>query len=355
MKVLTVLGARPEFIQWAPVTRALRRRHQEVVVHTGQHFDPNMSDVFFQELDLPAPDHHLGVHGGAHGEQTGRMLIELEKVMQREAPDWVVLFGDTNSTLAAALCAAKQQRPVAHIEAGLRSYDRAMPEEVNRVLVDHVSTLLLCPTERAVSQLAAEGITLGVHLVGDVRVDLVPQVLKLARSKIGRLRKEAGIGESEPFVFSTIHRASNTDSSERLEKVLGALAQVPLPVVLPVHPRLKCRMKDFRLKFPGSVRAIDPVSFLETTALLDASKYVVTDSGGLQKEAYLLSKQTITLRDTTEWAETITAGYNRLTEPDSEPFLAALTAAERVVSRHPDLYGSPGVCERIALLLEQRP
>ena len=353
MKVATIVGARPEFIQVGPFSRAVRSKHEELLVHTGQHYDADMSKVFFEELGLPQPGENLGVGGGSHGEQTGRMLEKLDALFQREAPDWVVVFGDTNSTIAGALAATKLHIPVGHIEAGLRSYDRRMPEEVNRVLVDHVSTLLFAPTPVAVRNLAQEGIEQGVHMVGDIRVDVVDEALAQARPRLAGLRDRAGLGADEPFAVATIHRASNTDDPARLKAVMDALGRVGLKVVLPVHPRLKARLSDAALSLPSRVCAVPPTTFYETIALLDGSKLVVTDSGGLQKEAYMVGRPTITLRDTTEWVETIDAGWNRLAEPAPDSFDPAVAAAmEAPPSERPPLYGTPGVGERIVRLLE---
>lgn len=352
MKILTVVGARPEFIQTAPVSRAIRARHQEVLVHTGQHYDDNMSAVFFEDLGIPKPEYHLGVSAGSHGKQTGATLEALENVMLEEKPDWVVVFGDTNSTVAAALAAAKLRIPLAHIEAGLRSFDRRMPEEVNRVVADHLSQVFFAPTKVAVENLAREGITTGVELVGDVRVDVVHQTLERARERQAEIRARASLGEDERFCLATLHRPSNTDDPERLAAVLDALGLIEFPVVLPVHPRLNKMMDQFGLAFPANVRKIAPAGFLDMMALLDACSLVVTDSGGLQKEAYMAARPAITLRDTTEWVETIEAGWNRLSEPDRESFSRALDQAMSASPAHPDLYGSPGVCDRIVDCLE---
>lgn len=351
MKIMTIVGARPEFIQTAPVTQAIRRRHTDILVHTGQHYDDNMSAVFFTELGIPEPDLNLGVGSGSHAEQTGQMLVKLEQAMLRERPDWVVVFGDTNSTIAGALAAAKIHIPVAHIEAGLRSYDRAMPEEINRVLTDHLSELLLAPTPAAVENLAKEGITEGVRLVGDVRVDVLLGMTERARARRDALFAVTRLQTGDRFALATIHRASNTDDRARLQAIVDAFNTLELPVVLPVHPRLRKMMAEFGLSFSGNVRAIDPVGFLDMVALLDACQIVITDSGGLQKEAYMLRRPCVTVRDTTEWVETVQCGWNRLTEP--ETFKAAVAEAlAPPPAAHPDLYGAPGVGERIVDALE---
>lgn len=353
MKVLTVVGARPEFIQTAPVSRALRERHQEVLVHTGQHYDDNMSRVFFEDLCISPPEHHMGVGAGLHGQQTGRMLSRVEKIMMAERPDWVLVFGDTNSTVAAALAAAKLCLPLAHIEAGLRSFDRRMPEEVNRVVTDHLSQLLLSPTELAVKNLACEGISKGVELVGDVRVDVVTQTIAEAEPRRDGLMRDLGLEQGAEFVLATLHRPSNTDDKERLCQILAALGQLELPVVLPVHPRLAKMKKEFHLSFPANVREAKPLGFVDMMALMGACRMVITDSGGLQKEAYMAARSTVTLRDTTEWAETVTAGWNRLAEPEPEEFLASVRAALDPPAERPELYGAPGVAARIVDALER--
>lgn len=351
MKIMTIVGARPEFIQTAPVSKAIRKRHTEILVHTGQHYDDNMSAVFFSDLGIPQPEINLEVGSGGHAAQTGQIMVKMEEAMLREKPDWVLVFGDTNSTIGAALAAAKIHIPVAHIEAGLRSYDRKMPEEINRVMTDHISNVLFPPTQVAVDNLKKEGISEGVHLVGDVRVDVVLDTVPRARGQQARLFEQTGLKAGEPFALATIHRASNTDDKARLANIIEAFNTLDLPVVLPVHPRLKKMMGEFSLSFSGNVRTIDPIGFLDMVALLDACTIVITDSGGLQKEAYMLYKPAVTVRDTTEWIETVNSGWNRLTEPSD--FKAAVAKAlEPPPVTHPDFYGAPGVCERIVDVLE---
>jgi UDP-GlcNAc3NAcA epimerase len=352
MKVFTIVGARPEFIQLTPVSAAIRQRHTEVLVHTGQHFDDNMSKVFFDELALPHPTYYLGIGGGTHATQTGNMLIALEAKMMEERPDWVLVFGDTNSTVAGALAAAKLHIPIAHVEAGLRSYDRLMPEEVNRVITDHLSTVLLAPTPIACSNLAKEGITRGVEQVGDVRVDVMRHLLERTAGRFDTIRSGLGLSAGTPFALATIHRASNTDDKTRLSEIVNALGRAKLPFVLPVHPRLGKMLEQFGLSLPRNVYQLPPVGILDMVALIDACRLVVTDSGGLQKEAYLLERPTITLRDTTEWVETIEAGWNRLCEPN-ELEQAVTSALSVQPSAHPPLYGSVGVGGRIVDQLEK--
>lgn len=350
MKVLTVVGARPQFIKAAPVSRALRRMGREVLVHTGQHYDAAMSDIFFTELELPAPDYHLGVGSGSHGAQTGQMLTHLEAVMERERPDWVLVYGDTNSTLAGALAATKLHLPVAHVEAGLRSYNRQMPEEINRVVTDHVSTLLLCPTDTAVVNLAREGITVGVHQVGDVMYDATLQLAPLARDR-SALTQRLGLRAGE-YILLTVHRADNTDSPERLGAILRTVAAAGLPVVFPVHPRTRTRLATHGLEplLDSPLQAIEPVSYLNMLALEQGAAVIVTDSGGVQKEAFMFGVPCITCRTETEWTETVTAGANVLVGADPERLAAALVSPSRPQPAA-DFYGDGRAAERIAAIL----
>jgi UDP-GlcNAc3NAcA epimerase len=311
-KILSVVGARPQFIKAAPVSKALAAHGglAEVMVHTGQHFDDNMSSAFFEELELAAPAYQLGIHGGGHGVMTGRMLMALEEVMVREQPHAVLVYGDTNSTLAGALSAAKLRLPIGHVEAGLRSF-RQMPEEINRALTDRVSRWLFCPTPGAVDNLAREGMTQGVHFVGDVMFDtsLMMQARARASSTIlARLGLAAG-----GFQLASLHRAENTDERSALERAVRYLAAAAreAPVVMPLHPRTRAAVASFGLDL-GPIRSVDPVGYLDMIALIDGCSRVLTDSGGLQKEAYFFRKPCVTLRDATEWPETIEAGWNRL-------------------------------------------
>ncbi len=353
MKIVTIAGTRPEFIQTSRVSHAIRRRHTEIFVNTGQHYDDLMSQVFFRELDVPRPDVDLnvGTEGASHAVQTAHVLMRLETVLLRERPDWVVVYGDTNSTIAGALAAAKLHLRIAHIEAGLRSFDRKMPEEVNRILTDHVSDLLLAPTAVAVANLANEGITRGVLNVGDVRVDVLAAFVPKARDRQPQQLAACGLSHGEPFALATIHRASNTDDPTQLRAIATAFANLDVPVVLPVHPRLRKMLTQAGITFGPSVRPIAPLGFLDMLALLDACDIVVTDSGGLQKEAYMLSRPCVTVRDTTEWTETVRSGWNRLTTPAG--LAAAVASARRSrPEEHPDLYGAPGVSERVVDALE---
>jgi UDP-GlcNAc3NAcA epimerase len=317
-RILTIVGARPQFIKAAALSRVLAGTAdlEERLVHTGQHHDANMSAVFFQELGIADPWLHLGISGGGHGEMTGRMLIALEAAMRGERPAAVLIYGDTNSTLAGALAAAKLNIPIIHVEAGLRSFNRRMPEEINRVLADHVSSLLLCPTRTAVENLRREGLSRGVHAVGDVMYDAMRHATAAARERSG-LVGELGLGGG-PFALCTLHRAETTHDPETFARAFAFVEAEAerQPVVFPVHPRTR-KMLEAAGRSPKGVRQIEPVGYLDMHALLAACSLVLTDSGGLQKEAYFHRKPCITLRDETEWVETIEAGWNRLwTSPD---------------------------------------
>lgn len=319
-KIFTVLGARPQFIKAAPVSRALARAGlSEVIVHTGQHFDALMSDVFFDELDIPKPAYNLEVNSLGHGAMTGRMLEKLEEAMLAEKPDMVLVYGDTNSTLAGALAGAKLNIPVAHVEAGLRSFNRRMPEEVNRVVADHVSTLLFCPTRSAVDNLRAEGVQEGVHAVGDVMFDMTLAAIERSAGR-SRILEKHGLRPGG-YAVATVHRAENTDDPERFARIVAWLEEAAraTPVVMPVHPRTR-KLFASRGIDPAGLTLIEPVGYLDMTRLVHHAAAVFTDSGGLQKEAYFHRVPCVTLRDETEWVETIEAGWNRLwTEPEVSP------------------------------------
>jgi UDP-GlcNAc3NAcA epimerase len=320
MRILTVVGARPQFVKAAAISRAIARRTgiSEILVHTGQHFDPGMSQIFFDELGLEAPRLNLGIHGGGHGEMTGRMLAALERIIIEERPGLVLVPGDTTSTLAGALAAAKLRVPVAHLEAGLRSFNRRMPEEINRVLTDHVSALLLCPTETAVINLAREGIVGGVHDVGDVMYDAA--LFAAAASRHSQILDRLGIVE-RGYAVATVHRAESTDNTETLGEIVGFLRRqaCEFPVIFPMHPRTRKQISRWNLAL-GDILACDPVGYLDMHRLLRSAVAVFTDSGGLQKEAYFHRVPCVTLRSETEWVETVEAGWNRLWQgPDYMP------------------------------------
>jgi UDP-GlcNAc3NAcA epimerase len=318
--VLTVVGARPQFIKAAPVSKALAAAGlKEILVHTGQHFDTRMSDVFFEELDIPPPAHNLQINSLGHGAMTGRMLEKLEEVMLAEKPGVVLIYGDTNSTAAGALAAAKLHIPVAHVEAGLRSFNKRMPEEINRIVADHLSTLLLCPTRTAIDNLAREGITAGVYAVGDVMYDTTLAAIERAevRSNIIEILDLA----PRSYAVCTIHRAENTNDPERFAAVVAWLEKAAnnVPVVMAVHPRTR-KLMTATGRTPDRIRLVDPLGYLDMAQLVHHATTVFTDSGGLQKEAYFHRVPCVTLRDETEWIETIEAGWNRLwTVPEYRP------------------------------------
>lgn len=315
--VFTVVGARPQFIKAGAVSRVIAARPGlvERIVHTGQHYDANMSDIFFDELGIPAPARHLGFGGGSHGAMTGRMLEGLEAAMIEDKPDAVLVYGDTNSTLAGALAAAKLHIPVIHVEAGLRSFNRRMPEEINRVMADHVSALLLCPTRTGVENLKIEGLTRGVHLVGDVMHDATLYAIEQSKT-VSSIIEDLGLTGTD-FAVCTLHRAENTDDEQRFTRIIAFVENHARDreVIFPVHPRTRKVMAERGME-PEGVRLIDPVGYFDLNRLLADASLVLTDSGGLQKEAYFHRTPCITLRDETEWVETIEAGWNRLWTQD---------------------------------------
>lgn len=359
VKVVTVVGARPQFIKAAAVSRVIRgdaaRRVREVIVHTGQHFDDNMSKVFFDQLEIPAPDYDLGISGGSHGQMTGRMLEALERVLQAERPDWVLIYGDTNSTLAGALAAAKLHQKVAHVEAGLRSFNRRMPEEINRIVADRVSTLLFCPTATAVTNLRNEGIVDGVHQCGDVMFDVSLFYRDRARERSTVLGSLGLAGRR--FALATCHRAENTDDRDRLDAILSALQQISteVAVVLPLHPRTRKMIDEFGLAaLLEGVTVIEPQPFLDMIAVEQAAAVILTDSGGVQKEAFFFEVPCVTLRDETEWVETVDAGANVLVGADRDRIVAAVRRAlngARRAGLQP--YGDGHAAHRIVDLLKR--
>jgi UDP-GlcNAc3NAcA epimerase len=354
MKIATIVGARPQFIKAAVVSRAIRDRAgiEEILIHTGQHFDANMSDVFFDELDIRRPDYQLGIGGGTHGQNTGRMIEAIEEVLMEVRPDKVLVYGDTDSTLAAALAAVKLHMPIAHVEAGLRSFNRRMPEEINRVLTDHVAELLFAPTQTAVKNLAAEGIRgEQVCMVGDVMYDASLYYRKRAKQPAIDGCPDSG------FVLCTIHRAENTDDAERLDEIIRALKEIAHdePVILPIHPRtVKAIGADNCGKLHPNICVIDPVGFLEMNWLLNHCSLVMTDSGGLQKEAYFYGKPCVTLREETEWLELLEVGVNCLAPPGEADILTIFHSMQDVpIDDKQLLYGDGNAGEKIVERLIQ--
>lgn len=319
VKIMSVVGARPQFVKLAPIAKAIAAtRHEHIIVHTGQHYDPLLSDVFFRDLGIPSPDAHLGIGSGSHGAQTGAILAEMDEILERFSPDCVLVYGDTNSTLAATLSAVKLHFPVAHLEAGLRSFNRSMPEEHNRVLTDHASDLCLAPTEVAFEHLQREGLADRAVVVGDVMTD----VLFETRDRVleqGAAELLAALRLPDDYYLATIHRAENTDSPERLREILGALASADKPVVLLAHPRLRAKAEEQGLSLDtGSLLPRDSLAYPELIASALGSSGIATDSGGLQKEAFLLRVPCTTMRQETEWVETVELGWNVLANTASE-------------------------------------
>lgn len=352
MRIVTLVGARPQFVKTAPLSRELRKEHREVLVHTGQHYDDEMSAVFFRELGIPEPDYNLGVGSGPHGRQTGAMLGAIEEVLEREQPDVVIVYGDTNSTLAGALAAAKMHIPVAHVEAGVRSYNRKMPEEVNRVLTDHVSRLLFCPTPSAVENLRKEGITEGVYHVGDVMYDALLMFLPAARERWRVFRQSNK--EPHGYVLLTLHRAENVDSKERLTHWMNAVEQIGLPVLFPAHPRTRKRLEAWGLlkNLNPQITLMPPVGYLDMLALEAQARVVLTDSGGVQREAAFLSVPSVILRDETEWTELVEMGASRLAGENLAKQVAALWDAPKS-ALSPGVFGKGNAAAKIARCLNR--
>ena len=350
MKIISVVGARPEFIQATPVSRALRKNHQEILVHTGQHYDYKMSQTFFDELGIPAPDHNLEVGSGSHAGQTAEILVSFEKVVLSEQPDVVLVRGDTNSTLAGALVASKLHIPVMHVEAGERSFDRRMPEEINRLVADQLSSAYFCVSQTAVNQLAKEGITKNVFWVGDVMLDanLANRPLARQKSSIPSTLKLA----PEKYSLVTVHRAANTDDPARLANIVKALSQVGETVVFPVHPRTRGALQKLDVQFGDNVRLIEPVGYYDMMVLEENARIIATDSGGVQREAYFMKKPCLTLRDETEWTETVQVGWNKLVGVDVETILNEWKNFAPPAEQ-PPIFGDGTAGEKIAELLGQ--
>jgi UDP-GlcNAc3NAcA epimerase len=335
MRIVTVVGARPQFVKAAAVSRLLRKKASEYLVHTGQHYDDNMSEVFFRELGIPAPDASLGIGSASHGAQTGRMLEAVEVVLLREQPDAVLVYGDTNSTLAACLAASKLKLPIAHVEAGLRSFRLTIPEEVNRIVADHLSTLLLAPSETAVRNLEREGLAARSRYVGDVMADALASARELVAGSPGApTGRRAG-----DYVLATIHRPSNTDDPHVLWSLLEALGSLDVDVIFPVHPRTRSALQRIGRRVPPRIELREPVGYLDMVQLELGARAIVTDSGGVQKEAYWVGVPCVTLRDETEWVETVALGWNTLVGTDAGRIVKALTSELRRPNERPPLYG----------------
>jgi len=350
MKIATIIGARPQFIKAATISRCIAEHNgnslfpciEEIIVHTGQHYDDGMSAIFFRELEIPEPKYNLNIGSGSHGRQTGQMLAAIEEVLIIEKPDWVLIYGDTNSTLAGALAAAKLRLPIAHVEAGLRSFNRLMPEEINRIVADQLSHLLLCPSQVAVDNLIEEGITKGVHITGDVMADAL-QFAATKASINSEILARLGL-KPQKYLLATVHRAENTDDPNRLGNIMTALSKLAESetVVIPMHPRtrkiLEVRCPSLLAPQTSSLMVIDPVGYFEIIALEKTARIVLTDSGGIQKEAYWLQVPCVTLRDETEWIETIDTGWNILAGADRDRIIETVHSF-KTPSESPHLYG----------------
>ena len=350
MRFVSIVGARPQFVKLAPVSRMLRQRHEELVIHTGQHYDYRMSSLFFEELALPEPDYHLHVGSGSHGKQTAHMLEAIEQVLLDVKPDWIIVFGDTNSTLAGALAAAKLHIPIAHIEAGLRSYNRTMPEEINRVVTDHLSQRLFCPTETARVQLVQEGITQEVEVVGDVMYDILLQMQPKIAANAETLLPKLGV-TPQHYILVTVHRASNTDDATSMQRIAHALNMLDMPVIFPIHPRTQARMAAYDITWGEHIHFIEPVGYLDMLTLEDAAHCIVTDSGGVQKEAFFLNTPCVTLREETEWPETVETGWNVLVGNDEKALIEAVYREKPTPSQHYP-FGHGDAAARIAKSFE---
>jgi len=350
LKITTIIGARPQFIKAGVVSREIKKHEDitEIIIHTGQHYDYNMSDIFFKELEIPFPDYSLNVGSGSHGVQTAKMLAKIEEVLIKEKPDWVLVYGDTNSTLAGSLAAVKLHQKVAHVEAGLRSFNRLMPEEINRILTDRISDVLFAPTQNAVAELSKEGLSENTLFVGDVMYDSVLFYQKKIKQNFSAYKIP---NIPQDYYLATIHRAENTDFPNRLQSILDAFGELDKPVILPLHPRTKNIIMNF--KVPKNAVIIEPVSYLQMLALVINSAKVLTDSGGLQKEAYFLNKYCVTMRDETEWIETLENDWNIIVGADKDKIINA-TMKKNSNSDRIDAFGNGNSAGKIIKFLTER-
>tara|TARA_B110000908_G_scaffold172707_2_gene242208 strand:- start:3970 stop:5040 length:1071 start_codon:yes stop_codon:yes gene_type:complete len=352
IKIMSIIGARPQFIKAAPVSHALSEVGiDEILVHTGQHHDKSMSDVFFDELGIPSPEYNLEIQGGSHGAMTGKMLEAVEEVLLKEKPDKVLVYGDTNSTLAGALAAVKLHIPVIHVEAGLRSFNRRMPEEINRIMTDHISELLLCTSDVAINHLKAEGISQGVYLVGDVMAD-INRSTRESLGDVQELLDEYSL-QKKKYILMTWHRAENTDDVDRLRSIANAVNTMSEAIVLPLHPRTRKALEREEITLGEHINIVDPLSYRQMTALMTGARCVLTDSGGVQKEAYWCNVPCITMRDETEWTETVDVGWNCLVGAEDKALLEAVRHFTPN-TEHPVLYGDGYAAKRIAELLKNK-
>jgi len=353
MRIATVVGARPQFIKAMPVSTALRKNHEEILIHTGQHYGQEMSQIFFDELNLPKPDYALGLGGGHPGVQVGAMIMKLVEIFEAKKPDLVLVYGDTHSTLAGAVAAAKTDLPLAHVEAGLRSFRPAMQEEKNRVVTDHLSQILFCPTQTAVKNLKQESITSGIHLVGDVMVDALLDFLPAAE-KHAKILAKLKMNPKE-YLLATVHRAENADHPDIMKNLLKSFSNLPYPVIFPVHPRTQKELEKNHITFAPNIVRIEPVGYFDMLVLEKNAKLILTDSGGVQKEAYLLHTPCITLREETEWVETVQSGCNILAgaNPKKIATAAKKLLANQKLNFNRNLFGPPNAAQKIAAVLSK--
>lgn len=360
MKIVTVVGARPQFIKAAAVSRILRKDFTEILVHTGQHYDANMSDIFFDELEIPRPDYNLGVGSGSHAKQTADILVKTEEILEKEKPDYLLVYGDTNSTFAAALAASKLLIPVIHVEAGLRSFNMDMPEEQNRILTDHISSILFCPTDTAVENLMKENITRNVYQIGDVMCDAVQYYSKkmesiseeTIREKLHFLYDRKDI--EKRWYLATMHRAENTQNIDKIQEVLSAFEELEAPVIFPVHPRIRKYIDTLQQEnCYKNICFVEPLGYLEMLYFTKGAVKVVTDSGGLQKEAYMLGRNVVTLREQTEWLETLTGNHNILCKISKEDILHTIKREDIETDFDDRIYGNGKASEKICNILDK--
>jgi UDP-N-acetylglucosamine 2-epimerase len=353
MKVISVVGVRPEFVQSSVVSRGLRTKHEEILIHTGQHYDYQMNKVFFEQLNIPEPRYHLDIGSGSHGYQTGEMIKKVEEVLIKEKPDFVLVYGDTNSTLAGALAASKLHIKTAHVESGLRSFDRSMPEEINRIVTDHCSDILFCSTINALNNLKNEGITENVYLTGDVMVDSILYNREIAEKK-SNILSELGLKNKE-YLVATIHRASNTDNENNLKNIVDAFSELNETIILPLHPRTEKFLKTYGLynKLKSSVIITKPLGFFEFIKLMNHAKMILTDSGGIQKEAYVLQVPCITLRENTEWIETVEDRWNVLVGTDKRRIIEEVSSFSPSLNTHRNRFGNGNAGTKIVSILKE--
>jgi UDP-N-acetylglucosamine 2-epimerase (non-hydrolysing) len=353
MKITLIVGVRPEFIQSTLVLKELKKWHETVLIHTGQHYDYEMNKIFFEDLEIPEPDYHLGVGSSMHGFQTGEMMKKIEEVLLEEKPDLTLVFGDTNSTIAGALATTKLHIKVGHVEAGMRSFDKSMPEEINRILTDHCSDLLFCSTRTAVENLKREGITNEVYLTGDVMVDSLLYNLEIAESK-SKILHDLDL-KSKEYLVVTSHRASNTDNKENLKNMVDAFLEVDKTIIFPMHPRTEKFLKEYGLydKLKESVKLIKPLGYLDFLKLMNHAKKIITDSGGIQKEAYILKVPCITLRENTEWVETVEDGWNVLAGANKKRIIKMIKEFEPLSETHKDRFGSGNASREIVFRIDE--